>query len=47
VHWGLFGYQETLHGTWQDLTAAVEVAGAAVAGLVTIALLRRHRGEGW
>lgn len=28
VHWGLFGYQETLRGAWQDRAAAVEVVGA-------------------
>jgi hypothetical protein len=43
VHWGLFGYQERLHGAWQERAAAVELAGAAVAGLVTIALLGGRR----
>lgn len=28
VHWGLFGYQETLRGAWQERAAGVEVAGA-------------------
>jgi hypothetical protein len=37
VHRGLFGYRETLHGTWQTRAAAVEVAGG-VAGLVAATL---------
>ena len=28
VRWGLFGYQETLRGAWQERAAAVEIAGA-------------------
>lgn len=40
VQWGLFGYQETLHGTWQTRAAAVEVAGA-VAGAVAAVLASR------
>jgi len=28
VHWGLFGYQETLRGAWQERAAAVEILGA-------------------
>jgi hypothetical protein len=28
VHWGLFGYQETLRGAWQERAAAVEIVGA-------------------
>jgi hypothetical protein len=28
VHWGLFGYQETLSGAWQQRAAAFEIAGA-------------------
>jgi hypothetical protein len=43
VHWGLFGHRETLHGAWQERAAAVEIAGAAAAGLVTVALLRGRR----
>jgi hypothetical protein len=27
VQWGLFGFQERLHGTWQTRAAVVEVAG--------------------
>jgi hypothetical protein len=35
VHWGLFGYQETLSGAWQQRAAAVEIAGAVACLLVT------------
>ncbi|MGN6380416.1 MAG: hypothetical protein ACTHNU_15800 [Gaiellales bacterium] len=44
VHWGLFGYRETLSGQWQERAAAVEVAGA-VAGVVA-ALLAARQGHG-
>jgi hypothetical protein len=27
VEWGLFGYHERLHGTWQGRAAVVEIAG--------------------
>lgn len=40
VHWGLFGYQETLNGAWQQRAAAVEIAGTAVG--VTAAILARR-----
>jgi hypothetical protein len=43
VHWGLFGYRETLHGTWQERAAAVEAAGAVVSGLLTAWLVRAGR----
>jgi hypothetical protein len=39
VHWGLFGYQETLSGAWQQRAAAVEIAGA-VACLILAAWSR-------
>ena len=39
VHWGLFGYQETLSGAWQQRAAAVEIAGA-IACLVVAAWAR-------
>jgi hypothetical protein len=35
VHWGLFGYQETLSGAWQQRAAAVEIAGAVACLIVT------------
>ena len=35
VHWGLFGYQETLSGAWQQRAAAVEIAGAVACLAVT------------
>jgi len=41
VRWGLFGYQESLHGPWQERAAAAEIAGtiaclaAALAGRTT------------
>ncbi len=42
VHWGLFGYQETLSGAWQERAAVVEVAGA-IACLVVAVWARRAR----
>ena len=39
VHWGLFGYRETLHGAWQERAASVEVAGALTC--TWLGLLRR------
>ena len=33
VHWGLFGYNESLAGPWQERAAAVEVAGAVACAL--------------
>jgi hypothetical protein len=44
VHWGLFGYQETLTGAWQERAVVVEVAGAVVCAGLTVTLLRGHRG---
>ncbi len=41
VHWGLFGYQETLRGAWQERAAGVELAGA-VAGSAAAALTWRR-----
>ena len=32
IHWGLFGYQETLRGAWQERAAIVEILGAIVCG---------------
>src|SRR5204862_5210855 len=34
VHWGLFGYQETLSGAWQERAAVVEIAGAIACAVV-------------
>jgi hypothetical protein len=45
VHWGLFGYQETLSGAWQERAAVVEVAGAIACGVVTIWTLRARPGR--
>jgi hypothetical protein len=42
VHWGLFGFQETLHGAWQERAAAVEVAGAIACA--SLGALSRGRG---
>jgi len=33
VHWGLFSYNETLGGPWQERAGAVEVAGAIACAL--------------
>jgi hypothetical protein len=44
VQWGLFGYQETLSGAWQQRAAAVEIAGAIAGLLVTGWAFRAHRG---
>jgi hypothetical protein len=43
VHWGLFGYRESLSGAWQEGAAAVEVAGAVACACLTIWLLRARR----
>jgi hypothetical protein len=32
VHWGLFGYRETLRGAWQERAAVVEILGAIACG---------------
>jgi hypothetical protein len=40
VEWGLFGFQEHLHGTWQGRAAIVEVAGIVVC-LAALALTQR------
>jgi hypothetical protein len=45
VHWGLFGYRETLSGAWQERAAVVEVAGAIACACLTIWLLRARRGR--
>ena len=34
VHWGLFGYRETLSGAWQERAAVVEIAGATACAVV-------------
>ncbi|HEY2869903.1 MAG TPA: hypothetical protein VGJ11_10345 [Gaiellales bacterium] len=34
IHWGLFGYQETLSGAWQERAAVVEIAGAIACAIV-------------
>jgi hypothetical protein len=46
VHWGLFGYQETLSGAWQERAAVVEVAGAIACALAAVLWLRLGRGRG-
>jgi hypothetical protein len=33
VHWGLFGYNESLGGPWQERAGAVEVAGVIACAL--------------
>ncbi len=33
VHWGLFGYHETLSGAWQERAVAIEIAGAIACAL--------------
>ena len=44
VHWGLFGYQETLNGAWQQRAAVVEIAGAIACAVVAVwSLLTRPR----
>lgn len=40
VHWGLFGYQETLSGVWQERAAVVEIAGAIACAVVAVWALR-------
>jgi len=45
VHWGLFGYQETLSGAWQARAAVAEVAGAVACGVVTIWTLAARPGR--
>lgn len=40
VHWGLFGYQETLSGAWQERAAVVEIAGAIACAVVAVWALR-------
>ena len=36
VHWGLFGYQETMSGAWQERAAVVEIAGAIACAAVAV-----------
>jgi hypothetical protein len=45
VHWGLFGYQETFSGAWQQRTAAVEIAGTLACLAVTAWAFRADRGR--
>jgi len=40
VHWGLFGYRETLSGAWQERAAVVEIAGAIACAIVAVWELR-------
>jgi len=40
VHWGLFGYSETLSGAWQERAAVVEIAGAIACAAVAAWSLR-------
>jgi hypothetical protein len=40
VHWGLFGYRETLSGAWQERAAVVEIAGAIACAVVAAGELR-------
>ena len=41
VHWGLFGYHETLSGAWQERAAAIEIAGT-IACLLAVLLPERE-----
>jgi hypothetical protein len=43
VRWGLFGYQETLRGAWQERAAVVEVAAAIACVVLAMLSLRRRR----
>jgi len=43
VHWGLFGYQETLRGAWQEWAAAVEVGGILVCVIAAVLAGRGDR----
>jgi len=45
VHWGLFGYRETLSGAWQGRAAAVEIAGTLAGLIVAGWAFRAHRGR--
>lgn len=36
VHWGLFGYHETLSGAWQERAAVIEVAGVIACALAVL-----------
>jgi hypothetical protein len=36
VHWGLFGYHETLGGAWQERAAVIEVAGTIACVLAAL-----------
>ena len=40
VHWGLFGYRETLSGAWQERAAVVEIAGTIACAVVAAWELR-------
>jgi hypothetical protein len=43
VQFGLFGYQETLRGTWQERAAVVEIAGAVLSAAAAILAARAQR----
>jgi hypothetical protein len=36
VHWGLFGFHETLSGAWQERAAVIEAAGVIVCAFVVL-----------
>jgi hypothetical protein len=40
VEFGLFGYQETLRGAWQERAAAIEIAGAVLSAAAAILAAR-------
>jgi hypothetical protein len=42
VQWGLFGYHETLRGSWQDRAAVIEIAGVLVCLAATLLTSRGH-----
>jgi hypothetical protein len=45
VHWGLFGYQETLSGAWQQRAAVVEIAGTIACLVLMGWAFRSPRGQ--
>jgi hypothetical protein len=43
VQFGLFGYQETLRGAWQERAAVIEIAGAVVSTAAAMLVARANR----
>ena len=43
VQFGLFGYQETLRGAWQERAAVIEIAGAVLSMAAAILAARAQR----